>query len=276
MAKAERHNHPAEKWIAGYARFGYGAKGIIYGGTGLLALLEAFDLTSGDVTSSTGVLKTIAVQPLGRTLVTIIAISLMGYVVWRFIQAFWDPEHGGGSKFSDIVRRIGYGCSGLVYASIAYSVVDILTGKPSEEGKGAEGWAYEIMVRPMGRVFVGAVGLLFFGIGCYYFYRAIKAEFRKRLKRHQMSDTAKTWASIVGRVGIAARGAVYVLIGLYGFGAAWQFDPEMIKTTEDALELFNNNPTDEWILATLGIGFIAYGVHMGFQAAYRSIDPIQE
>ena len=273
MAKAERHDHPIEKWIAGYARFGYGAKGIIYGGTGLLALLEAFDLTSGDVTGSTGVLKAIALQPLGRTLVTIIAISLMGYVVWRFIQAVWDPEHSG-KEFSDAVRRIGYACSGLVYASIAYSVVEILTGQ-STEGKGAEDWAYEIMVQPMGRGLIGAIGLLFFCIGCYYFYRAIKAEFRKRLKQHQMSDAAKTWASIAGRVGIAARGVVYVLIGIYGVGAAWRFDAEMIKTTEEALALFNNNPTDEWILATLGIGFIAYGIHMGFQAAYRSIDPIQ-
>lgn len=274
MDKAERHDHPIEKWIAGYARFGYGAKGVIYGGTGLLALLEAFNLTNGEVASSTGVLKTIAVQPSGRALVSIVAISLMGYVVWRFIQAFWDPEHSG-NNFSDIVRRIGYGFSGLVYASIAYSVIEILTGRPSGEEKGAEDWAYEIMVRPMGRVFVGGVGLLFFCIGCYYFYRAIKAEFRKRFKRHQMSDTAKIWASIFGRLGIAARGVVYVLIGAYGMMAAWQFDSEMIKTTEDALALFNDNPTDELILATLGIGFVAYGIHMGFQAAFRSIDPIQ-
>lgn len=273
MAKAEKHDHPIEKWIAGYARFGYGAKGIIYGGTGVLALLAAFDLTSGEVTGSTGVLKTIAVQPLGRALVTIVAASLMGYVVWRFIQAFWDPEHSG-NDFSDIVRRIGYGCSGLVYASIAYSVVEILTDEPSKAEKGIEDWAYTVMTRPLGRVLVGAGGLLFFGIGCYYFYRAVKAEFRKRFKRHKMSDTAKIWASIVGRVGIAARGVVYVLVGSYAMGAAWQFEPELIKTTEEALALFDDNPTDEWILAVLGIGFVAYGIHMGFQAIYRSIDPM--
>ncbi len=273
MTKPEKHENPVEQWIAGYARFGYGAKGVIYGGTGILALLEAFDVVDGNAMNSTGVLRAIAVQPLGRILATIIALSLMGYVVWRFIQAFFDPEHSG-TGFSDIVRRIGYACSGLVYASIAYSVVDILTEVPDRGDRGVEYWAYEIMIRPLGRLVVGAVGLLFFGIGCYYFYRSIKAEFRKRFKRHQMSEAAKTWASIVGRVGIAARGVVYVVIGVYAIGAAWQLKPELIKTTQGALALFDGNPTDEWILAILGIGFIAYAVHMGFQAAYRSIDPI--
>ncbi len=89
-----------------------------------------------------------------------------------------------------------------------------------------------------------------------------------------MSDIAKTWATIAGRLGIAARGFVYVVIGFYGMRAGWEFNPEMIKTTEDALATFNNNPTDEIILGTLGGGFIAYGIHMFFQARYRSIDPL--
>lgn len=161
----ERHDHPAEKWIAGYARFGYAAKGVIYGGTGLLALLEAFDLTGGEVTSSTGVLKAIALQPLGRTLATIVAVSLMGYVVWRFIQAFFDPEHPKGHSTVDILRRVGYGCSGLIYASIAYTDVEILTGTLSGEGKTADEWAAVVMALPFGRWLVGSAGLLFFCIG---------------------------------------------------------------------------------------------------------------
>ncbi|MGB3292049.1 MAG: DUF1206 domain-containing protein, partial [Phormidesmis sp.] len=131
-----------------------------------------------------------------------------------------------------------------------------------------------IMRWPRGRWLVGAVGLTFLCIGCYYFYRALKADFRKRFKRHKMSDTEKTWASIVGRAGIAARGVVYVVIGVSAMRAAWWFDADEIKTTEQVLELFDNNPTNELILFTLGVGFVAYGVHMAFQAKYRSIDPM--
>lgn len=271
MVKSEQAH---ERWIEYYARFGYAAKGVIYGSSGLLALLEAFDFTSGKTVGSTGALRAIAAQPFGRILISVMAFSLMGYVVWRFIQAFLDPEHSSSRETSDIVRRLSYAFSGLVYASVAYSAVKILT--PSEEGGGktAQQWALDIMQKPFGRWLVGAGGLLFCGIGFYYLYRAIKAEFRKRLKLRNMSDVEKTWATAVGRIGIAARGVVYIVIGFFGVRAAWSFNSEMIKTTEDALAVFNNNPADEWILATLGIGFIAYGIHMGFQARYRSIDPL--
>ncbi|MEL6605636.1 MAG: DUF1206 domain-containing protein [Cyanobacteria bacterium J06614_10] len=273
MAHLERHDEPVEKWIAYYARFGYGAKGVLYGSTGILALFEALDISGGDAVGSTGALKKIASQPLGRTVAIVIALSLIGYVVWRFIQAGWDPEHRG-CRATDIVRRIGYGSSGLMYASIAYSVVEVLTGTDSDGGKAAEEWAFAVMTVRFGRCLVGAGGLLFFGIGCYYFYRAIRAEFRKRFKLHKMSDVAKTWATVAGRVGIAARGVVYIVIGASGIQAAWAFDPDLIKTSEDVMAIFDENPSDELILGILGIGFVAYAVHMGFQAVYRNIDPM--
>ncbi len=274
MAPTHKHNSLGERWLAYYARIGYGAKGVIYGSSGLLALLEATDLVpEGKVVGSTGALRTIASQPFGRTVAVIIAISLMGYVIWRFIQAVLDPEHSGCDA-SDILRRISYVCSGLVYASIAYSVIEILDGAADKEGRTAQDWAFLVMSTPWGRWLIAAGGLGFFGVGCYYFYRAIKAEFRKRFKLHEMSDAAKTIATIAGRTGIAARGVVYVVIGVSAEQAAWEFDADMIKTSEEALETFNDNPTDEWILAILGIGFIAYAIHMGFQAVYRSIDPI--
>ena len=259
-------------WIAYFARFGYAAKGVLYGGIGLLALLQALDLSSGKTTDSKGVLITIASQPYGRVMLVILAISLMGYVLWRFIEAFVDPEHSGHDA-KNIARRIGYAVSGLVYASVAFSAVGILRSSSSEDGKSAQEWALTIMQQPFGRWLVGAGGLLAFGLGCYYFYRAIKAEFRKHMKMYEMSDTAKTWATIVGRVGNAARGVVYIVISVFTLRAAWAFDPSKIKTTEGALAVFDNNPADEWILSILGIGFIAYGIHMGFQAVYRRIRP---
>lgn len=273
MAPSEQLDQPHEKWISYYARFGYAAKGIVYASSGVLATLAAFDLGDNDTVGSTGALSKIAQQPFGRVLLAVTTFSLMGYVLWRFIQAALDPEHEG-HDFSDIVRRFSYACSGLAYTGVAYSALKILTRKPDSGGKTAEDWAFEVMLQPFGQWAVVAGGLVVAGIGCYYFYRAIKAEFRKRLKLHQMSDVAKTWANIVGRVGIAARGFVYVVIGFYGIKAGWNFDPEMIKTTEDALATFNNNPTDEIILGSLGVGFIAYGAHMFFQARYRGIDPL--
>ena len=265
---------PYERWLEYYARFGYAAKGILYGSTGVLAILAALDFNQNEtVVGATGALRSIARQPFGRVLVFLIAVSLIGYVVWRFLQAFLDPEHSGCDA-SDIVRRIGYGCSGIVYASIAYSAVEILEESSESDDRSAEEWVFMIMRQPFGRWLIGAAGLVFFCIGCYYFYRAVKAAFRKRFKLHKMSAAAKRWAFIVGRVGIAARGVVYTVIGIFAMRAAWLVDADEIKTTEQALAVFNDNPANEIVLLTLGVGFVAYGIHMGFQSRYRSIDPL--
>jgi len=273
MARSNETQRTVERWIEYYARFGYGAKGVIYGSAGLLALLESLDLSRGETVGSEGALRTIGAQPLGRAMLVVLSISLMGYVVWRFIQAVLDPEHSSKDA-SDMLRRFSYACSGLAYAGVALTAVKILTAGSSEEGKTTQERVVDLMRMPYGQWLVGAGGLTIFGIGCYYFYRAIKADFRKRFNRHHMSDAAKTWANVAGRVGIAARGFVYAVIGIFGMRSAWSFDPSLIKTTEDAMAVFNDNPTDEWILATLGVGFIAYGIHMGFQAVFRSIDPL--
>lgn len=285
MAVSRRVHQKIEWWLEHYARVGYAAKGVIYGVVGLLALFEAMDFKTGETVGSDGVLRRIAGQPFGRVLLVVLTVSLIGYVVWRFIQAAIDPEHNNSFKdgdkdsdwsWSDILRRISYACSGIAYLAVAYSAFETLdlASEDSGSGRALEDRALMIMQQPLGRVAVGIGGLIVCGIGCYYFYRAIKAEFRKRFKRHHMSDAAKIWATIAGRVGIAARGFVYLVIGGSALRAAWEFDPSMIKTTEGALSTFDDNPADEWILAVLGIGFMAYAVHMGFQARYRSIDPL--
>jgi hypothetical protein len=196
-------------WIIYLARFGYAAKGTLYGGVGLLALLQALDFSAGDTVDSSGVIQNLATQPYGRLMLVILAISLMGYVLWRFIEAWIDPEHSDSQSAKGIARRIGYACNGLVYAGVALSAVKIVMSLSSDNGKTAQEWALMVMQQPFGRWLVGAGGLFFFGVGCAYSYEAIKARFRKHMKLHEMSHAAKTWATAAGRVGTAARGVVY-------------------------------------------------------------------
>ena len=264
-----------ETWLEYFARLGYIAKGVVYGTVGLLAIQSALDI-GGKVTGSEGAIKSIAAQPYGQVLLVLLVIGLFGYVTWRFLQAFLDPEHRG-NDFSDIARRVGYGFSGLFYASIAFSAVKILISASDSGGSSdstAQSLAGQAMQQPFGRWLVGAVGVFIMGLACYYFYRAITAKFRKRFKLHEMSNVEKTWATWVGRIGIAARGVVYAAVGAFVVQAAVTYDPNKVKTSGGALQSMNNNPTNEILLGLVAIGFIAYAVHMGFQARYRSIDPL--
>ncbi len=100
------------------ARFGYVAKGFVYAAIGILALLAAFSVGGGETTDTTGALNAIARQPFGQILLILIAVGLVGYVIWRLIEAIQDPENKG-TDAKGIFARLGYLLSGLAYIGVA-------------------------------------------------------------------------------------------------------------------------------------------------------------
>ena len=106
-------------WIERLARFGYATKGFVYAMIGVLAVMAAFS-AGGKTTDSSGALQTIAAQPFGQILLLLIAVGLIGYTIWRLIQAINDPENKG-SDFKGIFQRLGYVTSGLIYAGLAWT-----------------------------------------------------------------------------------------------------------------------------------------------------------
>lgn len=84
----------ANSWIERLARFRYATKKMVYFIAGLLAMQFAFGVGNKTVGTS-GTLQIIVTQPFGKFLLSVVAVGLIGYVVWRFTQAFIDPEHQG-------------------------------------------------------------------------------------------------------------------------------------------------------------------------------------
>src|SRR5918997_6489379 len=90
--KAARHASPWVEWIA---RFGYAAKGVVYMVMGILAVLAAVEAGGGSTTDQNGAFQTIEEAPFGQVLLGVVAVGLMGYVLWRSIQAVADPDGEG-------------------------------------------------------------------------------------------------------------------------------------------------------------------------------------
>ena len=81
----KQEQEPAQ-WIERLARFGYAAKGVVYVLVGFLAFQAAFNW-GGKITGTQGAFQTIASGPFGKVLLFLVAVGLLGYVVWRFVQA---------------------------------------------------------------------------------------------------------------------------------------------------------------------------------------------
>ena len=255
------------------ARFGYVAKGFVYGAIGILALLAAFT-TGGKTTGTSGALQTIANQPFGQILLILIAIGLVGYVIWRLVQAFKDPENKG-TDAKGIFSRLGYALSGLAYAGVAFNAALLAFGNSSGSSGGSsskQDWTATIMQQPFGRWLVGIGGALIIGIGFYRIYEAYKTKFRKQLDLSELSAKQEKWLVNISRFGIAARGVVFVMIGFFVIEAAENYNPQNVKGLDGALLVLAQQPYGKVLLGLMALGLIAYAVYLCLQARYRDIE----
>ena len=256
-------------WVETFARFGYIAKGVVYGLVGILAVQVAFG-TGGETTGAQGVLDTIAAQPFGKILLGLTALGLIGYVVWRFAEAFLDAENNG-TDAEGLVKRIGYGVSGGTYGLLAYAAIRMVLGTGSSGGGsgGNQGWTAELMSQPFGQWLVGIVGAIIVGVGLYHFYKVYTAKFMTGYKAGEMSTTERIWAKRIGRFGLAARGITFGIIGGFVLQAALQAQPGEAEGLGAALDTLARQPYGPWLLGIVALGFVAYGVYCFSRARYR-------
>lgn len=256
-------------WIEPLARLGFAAKGLVYLVIGGLALQVAFG-SGGKTTDARGALYEIANQPYGQILLGVVAVGLFAYALWRLVEAIKDPERNG-TDAKAIVKRIGYAVSGLIHIALGVVAAQIVVRSAASSGKSAQDWTAQLMSQPFGRWLVGLVGLIVVGVGLYQFYISYKAKFKEHLKLGEMSGGKALWAERSGRLGYAARGVVYAIIGGFLIQAAIRHDPNQAGGLAEALDTLAQQPYGPWLLGVVALGLFAYGIFCMVEARYRRI-----
>lgn len=252
------------------ARLGYATKGVVYAVIGVLAVMMAVG-AGGASTNSRGALQIIAEQPFGRILVGVTALGLLGYALWRFVQAVHDPE-GKGSDVKGIIQRLGYGVSGIVYVGLTVVAARLaLTGGGGGGGDSQQAWTAQLLAQPFGQWLVGILGAVVIGVGLYHFYQAYKATFMKEYKTGEMSATERRGAKRCGQFGLVARGVTFGIIGGFLITAAVQADASEARGVAGALTTLAYQPYGPWLLGAVALGLIAYSVFCFSQARYRHL-----
>lgn len=267
---AEEGARQARPWVKKVSQLGYATKGLVYAIIGVLAAQAAFG-TGGQTTGSSGALIEIVTQPFGRVLLSIVAVGLAGYALWRFVEAAIDPDQQG-SDAKGIGKRLSYVVSGILYAGLAFTAVQIIMGSGGGGGNSTQHWTARLMSQPFGVWLVGIVGVLVIGTGLYQIYKGLSAKFREKMIIGQMSQREETVAVNAGRVGLTARGIVIGLIGVFLMQAAWQAQPSEAKGLGATLQEIAQQPYGPWLMGIVALGLIAYGIFMGFMARYRKMD----
>jgi hypothetical protein len=264
-------NEPLSSGLEVASRIGYAARGFVYFSIGLMALFAAFG-RAPTAEGATGALETWSRWPMGTPLLYLTAFGLFGFAAWRALQSIFDADRQGAEPKA-IASRIGQGISGLVYAGLGYSVFRLLDAlgdmrEAKQSGEASDGVA-KVMTLPAGEWLVMLAGLFVIGCGVGNLVQAFKRDFTERLA---CPPRFKDRAQMLGRIGYAGRGVVFLPAGIFVFLAGQHANAQEAKGTGEALEWLGALPFGDWLLAGVAIGLVAFGLFAFVEARYRSLN----
>ena len=249
------------------ARLGYAVKGIIYIMMGFLAFRGALGKSSTPA-DQFGAITAFAKLPYANVFLWVILIGLVSYSLWGLIRAFLDPFHKG-SDMKGLLARGGYLLSAITYATFVIPTYQLITG--ARRGAGSNQMTQmvtKIMVMPMGRYILGAVGIAVIAAGLYQIYMGIKQDFEKQFKPYALTPEQIRVAKQVGRFGTIARGVVFALVGYFLFLGAYYAHSGQDQGFAGALRFLAQQPYGLWLLGIVAAGLIAYGIYALMSAAW--------
>ncbi len=257
-------NVSRKDWLEPVARVGFATKGIVYVLIGLLAAMAAFG-EGGKVSGGKGAMATIGSQPFGKVLLYIVGAGLIGYAIWRFMEAAFESQ-------KEMWKRGAYAVSGIIHVGLAIAAFQMATaGGSSGQESSKKTYLAEVLTWPGGKVIIILAGIAVVGAGLYQLYKSYTAKFTEKLKLNEMSAEERTWAIRVGRAGLAARGVVFPIIGYFIIKAGWTADPSDVKGVGGALREIGSSSYGQILLAAVAIGLGLYGTLQLVNARYRRV-----
>jgi hypothetical protein len=248
------------------SRAGFVARGAIYAIIGVLAIKLALG-HGGKLADQKGALETVAHQPFGGFLLTLVAIGLGGYSIWRLIRAALGHGPEGSDSGFDRLAALG---SGIAYGALCALAIEILVNgsssqsSPHKQAAGILGWTGGVWI-------VGAAGLVMIGIAAYQAFKGLTQRFLKDSKTEEMSPRVRDWITVIGIVGHVARAVVFALIGVFLFKAAIDYNPNDAVGLDGALAKIVHANYGPVLLGFVAAGLIAFALYSFSDARYRRI-----
>lgn len=237
-------------------RIGFAARGVMYLLIGYLAL------KTGSSSGSGGALDYLN-GGAGKLLLGLMATGFMGYGLWRLSEAVVDTE-GNGSDTEGIFKRAGGFISGVIHLGLAVYSIKIIAGGQPKSGNGAEQGAATALALPGGQTVLTIVAIMLFATGVYQFVKAAQLSFLRHVDQRVAREGWVRWS---GRLGYAARGAVFLIISNFLWNAARQESAQQAGSTGEAIQSLSGTTQ-----IAVAAGLMLFGVFSLIEARYRRIN----
>ena len=248
------------------ARLGFATIGIVYVLMGMLALLAAIGQHRRASADKEEAVQRLQELPGGSLLLGLIAVGLLGYILWRFTQAIGDTE-GKGSGAKGLSFRVWYICSGLFYAGLALFAGRLaLNGHASKGGDTSETLTAKVLSWPGGDWLIILAGLVVIGAGLFQGYRAYSGRLESDVNASSLSAAQQRLVYRAAQVGVTARGVVVGIIGYFFVQAGLQSRASAVGSTDEAFDLLA--AMGPAALGIVAAGLVTYGLYSLVQARY--------
>ncbi|MGI8419098.1 MAG: DUF1206 domain-containing protein [Candidatus Levyibacteriota bacterium] len=250
----------SSSWVAASIRLGYFSRGIFYSLIGVFAFTLALGIEKSSANQQ-DIFLFIRHIFYGYWILIIFLIGLAGYSLWGFIRAVKDylfPQQ----KPIPLLERLGYLFSGLFYASLLFPVFEILINQP-ENGAHKDSLRNVSIILlhiPFGQLFLFVIGVTSFFSGCYQIRRALLVK-KSSDVNYNKSIAPDHILILISRIGIAARGLIWTMIGIFAMIASIYADSSRIKDTNEVFESLKNLPFGSLIVMILAGGFMLFGIY---------------
>ncbi|WP_165871435.1 DUF1206 domain-containing protein [Flaviaesturariibacter flavus] len=251
-------------WLRTLARAGLLAKGCTYCLFGVLVFMSAFHIGGRSARSAdrSGIFILLDDAPGGLWLVGALALGLACYACWRLIEAVRPPvAASGGTKGA--ARRARYAISGIGYGSLSWLAARYALTHHRSGGDKQQDAAQQLLQQPAGQWLAGAAALVLLGVGIYQIWYGWSEHYRKHVPGATLQKA--------GKVGYTARGIVWILLGWLFGRAALHANASEAGDTSRAFQFIAAGTWGPWLLATLGIGLLCYGVYNFIRAKHDRI-----
>jgi len=250
------------RWIA---RIGYAARGLVYLAVGVLALHAALEFEQArDVR---GAMQEISNQAGGQIALSGIAAGLVAYSLWRLVQTLLDVDrHGWGA--SGVAVRLALLVSAVMHASLAYGCIQIAMRLGDSNSQPVQTAVSRTLDWPYGKWLVLVGGLVVAVAGVAHLHKAATGGFRRWF---DASPAAMRWIDPVSRVGLSARGLLFIGIAAFLIYSAITLDPSDARGIKGVMLWVQQRSYGRVLLGALGVGVIAFGLYSIIEAFVRRV-----
>lgn len=252
--------------IDALGRTGLVSYGIVHVVVAWLAVKIAFG-SPGAPADAQGAVAEIAGTGAGAVGLVLIAVGLVAFAVWQLTAAWLGFRWVSGGERRR--KRVGAVAKAVAMLGLAGVTTGFLVSGRRSGDRGMRDVVADILRLPAGRLLVLLAGATIVVVAITMTYTGVRRTFMGDLDLRRVPRALRLLIEGVGAVGHLARALALAVVGVLVGTAAVLSDADRAGGLDAALRTLAETPLGPALLVVVALGFGAFGLYCGADAALR-------